>query len=199
MPKIGFLITNAIPDAKIRKFRIGVAKYQTIMNPATPSLVFEKTFANFYLLRLSTAEKAFFFSEMRACAPKDPIVFADYLQSHGISKFQFSFATKAVHTFDPTSPIYDSRVADYLKKFEGCSGIRLHAVMRRDPVTKKSKFDPVADHLRVINNWNIIKSWYASFKADPRYKQWISWFDGEFGSNTITDTKKIDFIIWALS
>ena len=199
MPKIGFLVTSAIPAKAIRDFHISVGKYKTIMNPATPPLVFEKTFTAFYRLRLSTTEKVIFFREMRSCKPSNPIVFADYLQSHGVSKFQFSFATKAVHTYNPNSPIYDSRVADYLKKYEGCSGIRLHAAMRREPATKKSRFDPVADRLRVINNWSIIKGWYASFKTDPRYAQWISWFDCEFGSNTITDTKKIDFIIWALS
>lgn len=102
------------------------------------------------------------------------------LTSHS---FEFSFASKLLHTKNPYVPIYDSKVRKYLedvygKKFSSESGTKTISKIKAD--------------------WIMLNEWYKEFLATNEAMQLIDWFDKEFpkGKN-ISKIKKIDTIIFA--
>lgn len=110
------------------------------------------------------------------------------LNSKGVSEvLEFSIGSKLLHTKNTNSPIYDSKVAKYLKHEEMLDLWWGKALKKGQ--TKYQQFQ---------HDWKMIKDWYDNFiKNDPRYKQWISWFDSKFPQHkNISNVKKIDFIIF---
>ena len=51
-----------------------------------------------------------------------------------------------------------------------------------------------------IELYDVIVKWYRDLKADKvGYEEYITSFDGRFHNySSISDTKKIDFILWAM-
>lgn len=110
------------------------------------------------------------------------------LKTQGASSvLEFSIGSKLLHTKNTTSPIYDSKVAKYLKNDEGLDLWWGKALKKEQ--TKYQQFQ---------HDWGMIKDWYDNFiKNDQRYTQWITWFDGKFPQHkNISDVKKIDFLIF---
>lgn len=104
----------------------------------------------------------------------------DKLTSHS---YEFSFASKLLHTKNPCVPIYDSKVRKYLedvyeKKFASESGKKTLAGIEAD--------------------WKMLNKWYSEFLETDEAKKWIDWFDKEFPKGKgMSDIKKIDSIIFA--
>ena len=102
------------------------------------------------------------------------------------NRFQFSFASKLLHTKNPNVPIYDSKVAKYLKD-----------VYKKELLFGSDKKD-LSKIDTIKNDWKILNEWYNDFLKTDEAKEWIDWFDKEFpkGKN-ISNIKKIDTIIFA--
>ena len=100
-------------------------------------------------------------------------------------KYEFSFATKLLHTVDNESPIYDSKVREYLKKNH--DAVFLFNSGKSGEKTELIKHD-----------WSELTKWYEGFLKDEMSKEWINWFDKTFPSaKWISSVKKVDFIIFA--
>lgn len=103
----------------------------------------------------------------------------------GSDQYEFSICSKLLHTVNPNSPIYDSKVRKYLSKEEKVK-LCFHTNKNID---KKEKIE---------KDWQAICNWYKNFLGSERGKEWIAWFDENFPSySSISDYKKIDFIIFA--
>lgn len=107
----------------------------------------------------------------------------EYLSKNLTSKsFEFSFATKLLHTKCDEIPIYDSKVRKYLNEVYG----------------KKFKTSSKNNIENIQVDWNTINTWYNDFLKEDESKKWISWFDKEFPEGKeLSKIKKIDFIIFA--
>jgi hypothetical protein len=105
-----------------------------------------------------------------------------HLSSH---RFEFSFATKLLHTKDPRTPIYDSKVRKYLKT----------AWKKRFTSESSSKLGKLA---KIKEDWKMLNEWYDEFLKSDTAKKWIEWFDKTFpNGKDISPVKKVDFIIFA--
>ena len=127
-----------------------------------------------------------FFDKLHNCDPKQDFAslveeLYDILE---VRKYEFSFATKLLHTVNPDSPIYDSKVRMHLKNEEG--------------VDFWLYYRPRVDVLELIkHDWTLLQRWYQSFLGTERAKKWIDWFDARFpDASHISPTKKVDFIIF---
>lgn len=97
-----------------------------------------------------------------------------------LHSIQFSFATKLLHTLDADQPIYDSNVGK----------------MFNLKVAGSNKEQKIRSRLEI---YNFLKNAYRSLLSDSRIMSLISEFREEFGydEDDMSDTKVLDFIIWA--
>lgn len=109
--------------------------------------------------------------------------------------YEFSFASKLLHTKNTSVPIYDSKVRDYLKKVEKVKLVSLDVTVKNEE-DKEDKRKKKID--KINNNWKELNKWYDEFFESGRAKEWLDWFDDNFPEGkSISDVKKIDFIIFA--
>ena len=100
--------------------------------------------------------------------------------------FQFSFATKAVHILNPDLPIYDANVRRFyfLKDIDN-----LLTWEQKQVITKKyyeflqEEYKRITTEKLLASTVNEIDIFLKTYKIDPQ--------------NLITQTKKIDSIIWS--
>ncbi len=185
MPRSRPIILTNVTAQEREKILAGLRKYAYIQQHRENSEEFRRMFASFYFVPrnvISREDQNTFFDAMfDRPAPTDPFAFASKVQSRGANKNYFSFATKAVHTFNTNEPIYDSHVVYYLKEQIG--------------LMLKTYYS--GDTFEV--NWPIIKEWYGEFLNTEECDAWVAWFDENFPDYTwISKTKKVDFIIYAL-
>ena len=155
-------------------------------NFVTHSRNFELAYRRFYMKSAarSWAESDFrtYFDLMYAANENSTVEsFNDSLieqLSLGISNL--SFASKAIHTINPTTPIYDRLIRNYLSTYERVRYLS-------NPVGRDNQ----------LRAYSQITNWFDNFmNNDPRYNSWIEWFDKTFSNyQTISNIKKIDFII----
>ena len=151
---------------------------------------FQDVFTNYYLktqgiIRLPE-NRIPFFNVLFRCKKDDDLIELVKLLNNEMATdmYEFSFATKLLHTVNPNSPIYDSKIHMYLRNEEG--------------VPFKA---PERSIERIEYNWKQLNQWYKNFiEKDERCEQWINWFDSIFPSfKEISIVKKIDTIIFFLS
>ena len=172
---------SAVTSKEMNKIRNGLALYTQIQNDIRDTPSFREVFAKFYFVpktSITLNDQELFFNKMFANHPSDPLDFAKSLKDDGAQKFFLSFATKAVHTFNNDSPIYDSVVVSYLHQ-------QRNAHM---------------SYTDAISNWIKLKDWYETFLQTEEADEWVAWFDNNFPSYTwISKVKKIDFIIYSFA
>jgi|SRR3989344_4480485 len=93
----------------------------------------------------------------------------------GFNTYQFSFATKLIHTIDNNAPIYDSKV---------------HKLFKFPPRKKEIKW--------CINTYNLLKEKYASLLQDNQVQQRIKELKEKYSTQDLSDTKMLDFILWTI-
>lgn len=105
--------------------------------------------------------------------------------------YDFSVATKMLHTHHPEYPIFDSKVQKYLDGLAKSKEERFYWNRELKGVSKTDQ---------IKHDWEKLNSWYAAFEASDEGKRWIEWFDKEFPEHAkISNIKKIDFIIFAFT
>ena len=137
-----------------------------------------------------------FFEKLFHCKKEQDLIdLVIYLHDNlALADYEFSFATKLLHTVNPDSPIYDSKVYKYLKKEERVDFWNIQAI-RRD--ARGREIDKIE---KIAHNWDRLTLWYSYFLASKRGEKWIKWFDKNFPSYAhISNVKKIDFIIFSCS
>lgn len=102
--------------------------------------------------------------------------------------YDFSVATKMLHTHHPEMPIYDSKIHNYLSKFEDVS-------------FKWQNVEPDKKVEQIKEDYQNLVDWYKKFQESDEGKNWIAWFNDNFPDldKEISGVKKIDFIIFALT
>ena len=112
-----------------------------------------------------------------------------YLKEHMDSNsFEFSIATKLLHTRNDQTPIYDSKIRNYLIRQENVQFWWLTSFKNSRNKTKLEQIE---------HDWHLLISWYKNFLPSKMGREWIAWFDFNFSKyRHISDVKKIDFIIF---
>lgn len=110
-----------------------------------------------------------------------------------IGSYEFSLGSKLLHTINNgASPIYDSKVRDYLATEEGVD------FWWQRPQIQSTCPGGVCERCKILHDWEALNEWYSDFLTDPRGKDWVAWFDICFPCFTnISNVKKVDFIIFA--
>ena len=182
---------NEITEEKKDIIAEGLKKYDYIMKHyQAPNAEFEQVYRNFYLKSWWKTRKkqgAGYFKTLREYKGEGLLTVIKKLQREMDSKkYDFSVATKLMHTFNPNLPIYDSIVCKYLEK----QGLRFlfhrHYIKRMNCEEK------------IEQDWKLLQDWYKNFLPTEEAKSWIRWFDENFPDyKWLTDLKKVDFIIFA--
>lgn len=173
----------------------GLCDYQYIMeNWQTNDVDFRIVYYDFYLkarwavMRNPNNSKPYF-TKLQSISPdEDLITIIKELKNETEKKsFEFSLVSKLLHTRNPSLPIYDSKVRNYLSKEEGVHFL-WYGSSNNDASSEKM----------IEHDWRALCDWYRAFLKSPKGEEWISWFNIHFPAYTnISDVKKVDFIIFA--
>ena len=183
---------NELTEKRLKKLTDGISAYSMIQTHVdADDESFRRVFTKFYLsaqgkMRRSENQEPFF-AKMKTCEKNKDLaeLVEELYEELPIGKYEFSFATKMLHTVNPDSPIYDSKVRKYLKYEEGVN-FWLYFRPRKDVLSQ------------IKHDWLLLKEWYDAFLPTARAKEWIAWFDARFPDAAwLSPTKKIDFIIFA--
>jgi hypothetical protein len=176
-----------VEAALLRKdVQLGVTKYVEIMERArktnvSTDLGFQKLFNGFYIIRQRPArfyERYYDFMESH----KRNISTFEEAVTHFYKEFgsiEASFSSKLVATLNPSMPIWDSMVMKTL-------GYQYPSYTCANRLQQ------------TIYVYYQIVGWYREFIKTDNARELLQIFDKCFPCMEITDTKKIDFVIWAV-
>lgn len=191
-------LANITPRQKLIIAK-GLRDYQFIMeNWQSDEQDFKEVYYDFYLkARWSVMTKAknkdAYFRKLKSINPDDDLmaILCELRDEFEKPSYEFSLVSKLLHTRNPSCPIYDRKVRDYLMKEEGV------AFWWKMPVKEKEAKGKSGEQ-QIKHDWDKLREWYDSFLKSERGKDWIAWFDNTFPADKIiSDIKKIDFIIFA--
>ena len=170
---------------EIEKTKKGIEKYLKIMElvgktNVAENQIFQHLFNGFYQVRRNQDWRKTFYALMEEKKGKktdiDEIMtyLADNTQRKSV---ELSFASKLLHTIDPSNPIYDKKVSDFLH-LKGPSAYWTNEAKR----------------IRQNENYKAVSEWYQS----QQFKNYVQLFDEMFPeyAGRVGDVKKADFIIW---
>ena len=182
----------------IEKTKQGIEKYLKIMElfgkvDVTQDGDFQKFFNGFYQVRRNVEWRTAFYEYMLkhnnnyqekglSTVPIKEIM--EELSGIGQKqRIELSFASKLLHTINPTYPIYDKNVAAHLNE--------RYKLGITPPNPKLKKDEKIAYQVR---NYQKLIDWYQSGETSPYVAKFCELFHGY--QDKIGDVKKIDFIIW---
>ena len=178
----------------------GLLDYQYIMNYWKTDCVnadttiqedFRSVYYGFYLkarwAKMSNGEYQNEYFQLLHSSPQHDLMTIIDIFKNKSGDYEFSICSKLLHTINPTFPIYDSKVRNFLKNKVGLDFWYL---------TGRKAFKTTEEKIK--NDWTLLCTWYRDFIKTTEGKDWIAWFDVNFPSfQSISDVKKIDFIIFA--
>ena len=197
---------NAISPRQKLIIEKGLLDYQFIMdNWQSDGGEFEEfkmVYYDFYLkARWAVMSKAQnsepYFNKMQNLKDKDQVdlmtVLEELKEETKSESYEFSLVSKMLHTIKPnTTPIYDSKVREYLSQNEGVN--LWWQIPNRESGAKRG----TPERTKIEHDWKELCNWYDTFIQSPRGKEWIDWFNDNFPEyRRISDIKKVDFIIFA--
>lgn len=143
---------------------------------------FQREFDFFYKVRRNAEWRKVFFEiferkKKKNCSYKE-IITELY---EGTGQVEASFASKILASIDENMPIWDSKVLDRI-------GIKSSNKRGQQKLEE------------TIELYDVIVQWYSDLKANKAsYNEYITSFDSRFPDySSISDIKKIDFILWAM-
>lgn len=170
---------------EIERTKRGIEKYLKIMDMIGKTNVseneeFQHLFNGFYQVRRNKAWRKVFYSlmeERKNTKPNIEEIMRFLEENTEKGSVELSFASKLLHTIDPTCPIYDKKVATFLNL--PASALYWHS-------------DKKIAHQ--VANYNAIVAWYQT----PSAQSFAETFDTLFPeyARKVGKVKKIDFIIW---
>lgn len=180
----------------------GLCDYQYIMeNWQNNDKDFQDVYYEFYLkarwaVMNNLGNRTPYFDKIQSISPSDDLmdIITDLHNEMENKSYELSLGSKLLHTRNTNSPIYDSKVRIYLSKEEGVE-FWWH---RTSDMSGASAPRGTTEFEKIKHDWNELCNWYKLFLASPRGAEWITWFDDNFPLyKSISDVKKIDFIIFA--
>ncbi len=198
---MSIILNNITPRQKLIIAK-GLCDYQYIMNNLQESNEdFEAVYYDFYLkarwaIMSNKNNRKIYFDKLKAISPTSDLmdIICDLQKNMSRNTFEFSICTKLLHTKNPSLPIYDSKVREYLSKSEKVEfwWARSKEMYGKPALPKTSDYD------KIKHDWDKLCEWYKQFLASEKGMEWIEWFDNNFPAHkNISDVKKIDFIIFA--
>lgn len=181
----------------------GLLDYQYIMqNWRSNSADFQEVFYEFYLkarwaVMGNPDNKRPYFAKLQAVSPNTPLmdVIRDLKEEMAQKSLEFSLSSKLLHTRNPDSPIYDSKVRKYLSEQEN---VEFWWGQRNKKMYGRPAPKSMTEENKIKHDWDNLCDWYENFLISTRGKEWLMWFDKNFPSHkSISNVKKIDFIIFA--
>jgi len=176
---------------KLSRLEKGIGQYASIMRePIDPSSEeFQRVFSSFYRVRRNEKWKSDFFAFFaRVSRDRDSLPSFEEILKEVFDKTQrveASFCSKMLATIDPTKPIWDRLVCEFI------FGHRI--TLTGTPETKIG---------RAVEWYQKITDWYD--RNLPKANDVIRKFDQKFADSQefsdwtkISTTKKIDFLIWS--
>ncbi len=146
-------------------------------------LDFQREYNYFYKVRRNAEWRQQYFNLFEKCKKRRNVSFGLILEEmySDTGRVEASFASKMLASLNDDMPIWDSQVLSRI----GVSPSRKQGQRKIDET--KVLFDSIVD-------------WYENLKADKdRYEEYVTAFDNRFPDYiTISATKKIDFILWAM-
>lgn len=178
----------------------GLCDYQYIMdNWKANDADFQEVYYEFYLkarwaVMNRPGNKEPYFQKLQSISPEDSLIdiLSDLKEEMEKQSYELSIGSKLLHTRNASSPIYDSKVREYLSKEENVDfwWQRANKVSGAPWGTSECE--------KIKHDWLALCKWYNVFLASSRGSQWIEWFDRNFPTYAhISNTKKVDFIIFA--
>lgn len=142
---------------------------------------YQKDFNRYFRVRRNSEWQRIFYAELERLksvgAEFEPVL--NYLYEE-TGLVEASFASKLVATVDPTKPILDSKVLAYL-------GLRIGG---SSPERRLSA---------AVQAYHSIVEWYEAYLARPEAAENIKLFDSLLPDYAwVSDTKKIDFLLWSI-
>lgn len=174
----------------------GLCDYEYIMNHWQENDDdFQRVYYNFYLsarwVKMGKKNiKDFYFSKLQSISADDDLIsiIDDFAKNSTDECLEFSIISKMLHTRNNNSPIYDSKIRNYLSE---CENQQFYWQRKGAP-------RGMTQHEKIEHDWTLLKKWYSDFLESDRGKQWIEWFDVTFPAYShISSVKKVDFIIFA--
>lgn len=182
---------HKVTERQIMAIEVGLLQYKYIQDHYhDDDEDFRDVFYDFYLRSQSRLNQApyqnDFFDLLKNSSPNACIEDIIEKLRESLKIYEFSFASKILHTINTKSPIYDSKIYKYLKS-EGVDMWDIQQVRKNE--TKME---------RILHNWEVLNKWYEEFFKTNTFKDWIEWFDKIFPAYAnISDVKKVDSIIFA--
>ena len=168
---------------KLSRLEKGIGQYASIMRePIDPSSEeFQRVFSSFYRVRRNEEWRRKFYDFFATVARDRHYTFEQILRElfKRTDRVEASFSSKMLATIDPTKPIWDRLVCEFIFGH----GITLTG-------TPEKKID------KALELYGKIEKWYA--ENIPKATDLLRKFDQKFSAHsTIKPTKKIDFLIWS--
>lgn len=191
---------NSINPMQLLTIKKGICDYEYIMNNwQVNDSDFQNVYYSFYLsarwaVMSKPSNKKIYFEKLQSISPEDSLLdilddLKDKIDKHS---YEFSIASKLLHTRNNKSPIYDSKVRMYLSQEENVDFY--WNVSHKESGAPKG----LSEKDKIIHDWYTLNNWYREFISTQRGVEWINWFNKQFPNYTnISDIKKIDFIIFA--
>jgi hypothetical protein len=168
------------------KIKNGTGKYSQIMRLVMISNVqtdkcFQKAFNGFYRIRQRSNS---FYRALYGYLEKNKNKKTSFEQTlvffyRKFKRFEPSFSSKIVATINPNFPVWDSVVINKL---------RIKVPERH--LSQEVRFK------KTVKIYGDIVKWYVDFLKTKEARRIIKIFDKMIDTPNITDTKKIDLIIW---
>ena len=181
---------------------IGLCEYQYIMdNWKNNDEDFQSVYYDFYLkarwaVMSKPGNRNPYFDKLQSISPSDNLLDVMSSLKNEMEKkcYELSLTSKLIHTRNTSSPIYDSKVREYLSKEENVEfwWHRGTGMSGNSAPRGTSEFD------KIKHDWNALCEWYQEMMNSDRGRMWVEWFDNNFSNyKHISDVKMIDFIIFA--
>lgn len=196
--RIMYIDVDKITPRQKLTITTGLCEYKYIMdNWEKNDDDFQEVYYEFYLkarwaIMNKPNNRIPYFQKLQSISPTDSLIdILNELKGEMESQsYELSIGSKLLHTRNPLSPIYDSKVKEYLLKEENVE-FWWHE-------TRTSTPRGTSESEKIKHDWSELRKWYNMFLPSTRGKQWIKWFDSNFPTyKWISDVKKVDFIIFA--
>lgn len=184
----GFLSKINETDVNWKNISIGVDKYLSIMNDlhevnvsSTKGESFRKRYCNFYRMNRRSIEfkKSYFkiFENFKIKNTDDFDLVLDKIAETN-NRIEASFSSKMIASINANKPLWDSIILSNLE-------------------IKLSKYSSSYERsVKIKQVYKELEGNYKNFLKTKSAKNWLNLFDKKIGKTSISNTKKIDFIIW---
>lgn len=196
-PGHGTVVDNITPRQKLVIAK-GLLDYQYIMdNREKNDDDFQDVYYDFYLKARgemwNVDHRSVYFELLNGISPETTDLMGILTSlNEKLGSFEFSIGSKMLHTQNPSMPIYDSKVREYLSKKEDVK------LWWKIPNRESGARRGTREVEKITHDWDELCKWYDRLLHSSQGEKWINWFDDNFQDFAgISNVKKVDFIIFA--